>query len=123
MQTFKLQDTEKVFLDMLNQIFEIEKKMEKIQEANTISRNLTNLKNLFETRLYEKNQAGFVIHNPMGETYNPTRLDCDASIAGESTENLIIIEVIKPIIRFKQGGLNQIVQKAVVVVQSKETVL
>lgn len=122
MQTYKFHESEKVFLDMLNQIFEIEKKLEKIQETNTIARNLTNIKNLFETRLYEKSQSGLTVHNPLGEAYDQTRLDCEANIAGESTENLVITEVIKPIIRFKQGGLNQIVQKAVVVVQSKNSI-
>jgi ferritin-like metal-binding protein YciE len=122
MQTYKFPESEKVFLDMLNQIFEIEKKLDKIQEANTISRNLTNLKNLFENRLYEKSQSGLTVHNPLGEAYDQTRLDCEASIAGESTENLVITEVIKPIIRLKQGGLNQIVQKAVVIVQSKNSI-
>ena len=122
MQTYKFPDSEKVFLDMLNQIFQIEIKLDKIQETNSISRNLTSLKNLFETQLYEKNQSGLTIHNPIGESYAPTRLDCEANIAGESAENLTIIEVIKPIIRFKQGGLNQIVQKAVVVVQNETTV-
>jgi hypothetical protein len=61
--------------------------------------------------MHEKSQSGLTIHNPLGETYDQTRLDCEANIAGESTENLVITEVIKPIIRLKQGGLNQIVQK------------
>ena len=122
MQTYKLPKEYEVYLNMLNQVFEIEKKMEKIQEANTISRNITRLKEMFEQNLPFKDGLGFVIHNPIGEDYNQTRLDCEASIAGESTENLVITEVIRPIIRLKQGGSNQIVQKAVVVVQSKNSI-
>ncbi|MCS6903802.1 MAG: hypothetical protein RML72_05115 [Bacteroidia bacterium] len=121
MQVFKLPDAQKVFLDILNQIFEIEKKLEKIQESNTISRNLEKLKNIFATELYA-DQAGLIIHNPLGENYDSTRIDCDASIAGESTENLVITEVIKPIIHYRSGGINHIVQKAVVIVQSKDTI-
>lgn len=40
-------------------------------------------------------------------------------MVGENTENLLITAVIRPISRLKQGDLSQIVQKAVVVVQSK----
>jgi hypothetical protein len=121
MQQFKLHDSEKIFLDMLNQLFEIEKKLERIEESNSINRNLSKLKELFETELYQKNSCGLAYYNPIGEPYSETRTDCDASIAGESTDNLVIIEVIKPIIRYRQGGFNHIVQKAIVVVQSQNS--
>lgn len=120
MQKFKLPDSHKIYLDMLNQIFEIEKKLERIQENNSISRNLNKLKELFETEVYQQGR-GLIYENPIGEPYNETRFDCEASIAGESTENLVISEVIKPIIRFKQRGISHIVQKAIVVVQSQNS--
>ena len=119
MQTQKLTDKQKVLLEILNQIFEIEKKLSKIDTPHSIARNLNTLKGLFETKLYEAEQGGFFIENPIGTKYDETRLDCEASIAGESTENLHIVEVIKPIIRYKQGGYNDLMQKAVVIVQSK----
>ena len=121
MQQFKLPDAHKIYLDMLNQIFEIEKKLERIQEPNSISRNLSKLKELFETELYSESACGLSYYNPIDEAYSETRTDCDASIAGGSTDNLVIIEVIKPIIRFKQGGFNHIVQRGVVVVQSQNS--
>lgn len=120
MQQFKLPDSEKIYLDMLNQIFEIEKKLERVEVSNSIGRNLNKLKELFETELYQRGR-GLTYYNPIGEPYSETRTDCDASIAGESTENLVITEVIKPIIRFNQSGFNHIVQKAVVVVQSQNS--
>lgn len=112
----------KVFLDMLNQIFEIEKKVEQLSESNSIHRNLNRLKSTFESQLpiFKSDDAGFVMHNPIGEAYDETRLDCEASIAGDKLENLVIVDVIKPIIHFKQAGMSQIVQKAVVVVKSKD---
>jgi hypothetical protein len=113
-------DQQKVMLEMLNQIFEIEKKLLKIETPHSIGRNINTLKGLFETKLYEAQQVGLFIHNPLGEKYDETRLDCEASIAGESTENLHIVEVIKPIIHQKYEGSTQILQKAVVIVQSKE---
>lgn len=120
MQQFKLPDSQKFFLDILNQIFEIEKKLERIQENNSISRNLNKIKEIFETEIYQEG-SGLIYENPIGEPYNETRFDCEASIAGESTENLVITEVIKPIIRYKQGGISNIVQKAIVVVQSQNS--
>jgi ferritin-like metal-binding protein YciE len=116
---YKIAETEQVFLDMLNQVFELEKKAEKLQESNSLIRNINNLKRLFEEKLYAKSEAGFVYENPIGQTYTDTRTDCDASITSEGNDNLVITEVLKPIIRLRQGGLNQLVQKAVVIVQSQ----
>lgn len=115
---YKIPDSYKIYLDMLNQIFEIEKKASKLQEPHTIARNLNNLKGLFQD-MWKEPSAGLEYENPMGQAYDYTRTDCEASIIGESDEQLEIIEVLKPIIRLKQGGLNQLVQKAVVIVQSK----
>lgn len=112
-QTAKLPKQFEVLLDIVNQIFEIERKSEKLQESNSIQRNLDKLREILETQ-------GLVYENPISQKYDETRTDCNASIAGESTENLVIIEVIKPIIRVKQNNMTQIVQKAVVVVESQE---
>lgn len=114
MQKYKVPKELKVYLDILNQLFEIEKKLNKIEEQNSITRNLNRIKELFETVF----KIGFVVHNPMGEPYNETRIDLDANIAGEGVENLVVVEVIKPIIRLKQSGFNQLVQKGIVIVES-----
>ena len=60
-------------------------------------------------------EMGYQIHNPSGEPYNETRTDCEASIAGSKVDNLVVAEVIKPIVR-RQGV---IIQKGVVIVESK----
>ncbi|SHN25499.1 hypothetical protein [Chitinophaga sp. CF418] len=112
----------KAYLDILNQVFEIEKKLSVLQEPNSIQRNVNKLKEIMEQGLGiqgSDDTTGFVYHNPIGEDYNITRTDCEASIAGESTDNLQITEVIKPIIRLHSGGAGFIVQKAVVVVKAK----
>lgn len=110
-------------LDLINQVFEIEKKASAMQEQNSISRNINKIKDLIEHEFFshesQQNAIGFIYHNPIGETYNETRTDCEASISGTSTDNLEIIEVIKPIIFLKQGGIKKMVQKAVIVAQSK----
>lgn len=106
------------YLTILNQIFEIEKKMKKVQEQNSIQRNIDRLKNFFESEALSDGQ-GLVYHNPIGENYDETRTDCEASISGASFENLEIIEVIKPIIHVKVGNTKMVVQKAIVIVQTK----
>jgi len=113
----------KPYFELLDQLFEIERKLEKIEESNSIARNLNKMKDIFETNLFSSStssEIGFTYHNPIGESYNETRLDLEASIAGNSTENLIIKEVIKPIIRYKSGGSTLIARKGVVVVESKK---
>jgi hypothetical protein len=112
------------FLDLVNQIFEIEKKSALIKEDHSLQRNINKLKSLIENELFKGSGStvGFTYHNPLGERYNETRADCEASIAGTSSENLEIVEVIKPIIYYSSSDQNiikTIVQKAIVVVKSK----
>ena len=112
----------KPYFELLDQLFEIERKLENIEESNSISRNLNRMKDIFETNLLPNSSGpdiGLTYHNPIGESYNVTRLDLEASIAGNSTKNLEIKEVIKPIIRYKRGGSSLIARKGVVVVESK----
>lgn len=99
---------------ILNQIFEIECKTEKLTAVNSIDRNLRKLKDVFST------EFSLTIENPIGEAYSETRTDVEASISGDSMDNLFIVDVIKPIIRLKQGNHNQIIQKAIVIVESKK---
>lgn len=100
---------------ILNQVYDIQRKLEKIDTPNSISRNVNRIKQVFEESLFPAGQ-GLVIHDPQGEPFDETRTDCEASISGDSTENLFIREVVKPIIRLKQGEISMIVQKGVVVV-------
>lgn len=108
----------KPYLFMLNQLFELEQKVAKIQEQNSIQRNIDKMKNYFETEALTDGQ-GLIYHNPIEERYDVTRTDCEATISGASHENLEIIEVLKPIIYMKYGNTQMIIQKAIVIVQSK----
>jgi hypothetical protein len=112
------------YLDFMNQIFEIEKKVANIKEDNSIQRNLNKMKGILEEEFFKGSSTiGLTYHNPLGETYSETRTDCEATIAGTGVENLEITEVIKPIIfyAYQENGktLKVIVQPAVVIVQSK----
>lgn len=100
------------FLYLINQVFDMERKVSKLTESNSLSRNLDRMKNKFL-------DLGLEMANPLGESYDETRIDCEANIAGSSSDNLVITDVIKPIVRLRNGGTSMIVQKAVVIVESK----
>jgi hypothetical protein len=107
----------KSHLVTLNQMFEIENKLKKINENNSIQRNIDRLKDFFETEALSEGQ-GLFYHNPLGEKFDETRTDCEATISGSGHDNLEIIEVIKPIIYVKYGQTQMIAQKGIVIVQS-----
>lgn len=111
----------KHYFELLDQLFEVERKLDNIQEANSISRNLNKMKDIFENLFSNSSGAhfGFTYHDPIDEQYNETRLDLEASIAGSSSKNLVVTEVVKPIIRYRSGGTTLIARKGVVVVESK----
>lgn len=126
-QIFKMP---KEYQFLINQIFEIENKVNAIAESNSIQRNVDRLKNFLESELLKDGQ-GLIYHNPHGEKYDETRTDCEANITGTSTENLEIIDVIRPIIIYKYKSIDPIsakevtktfiVQKAIVIVKSKNS--
>jgi hypothetical protein len=99
-------------LVILNQLYLLEQKIKKISEPNSIGRNISRI-------LEEFANLGYFIENPLGEKFDETRTDCEASIAGDSTENLVITEVIKPIIRQRINNTSRIVQRGVVIVEGK----
>jgi len=99
-------------LQVLNQVFDMERKLEQNGGNRSLERNLRRIKQSFE-------QLGLQYHNPIGENYRETRTDCEATISGNSLNNLTITEVIKPIIRLEIEGFSQIVQRAVVIVEGR----
>lgn len=113
----------KAYIDILDQIFELERKVEALNEPNSLSRNVKKMKEVFECIFTSETEgeSGLTYHNPIGEAYNETRTDIEASIAGNSTENLYVTEVIKPIIHYRIRGTALIVRKGVVVVESKKS--
>jgi hypothetical protein len=60
----------------------------------------------------------------MGQAFKETRTDLEATIAGTGTENLVVVEVIKPIIRATlkggEAGSSKIVQRGIVIVESRK---
>lgn len=47
----------KPYFELLDQLFEIERKLENIEESNSISRNLNKMKDIFETNLFSSSTS------------------------------------------------------------------
>lgn len=113
----------KVYIDLVNQIFEIDKKASNLIEENSIKRNINRINTILNEGLFGSDRIGLSYHNPIGEKYSETRTDCQATISGDSFDDLEIVEVVKPIIfcLVKTGEITKrtILQPAVVIVKSK----
>lgn len=96
----------KQILEIINQLTVLE---QKIGSNDEFERNFNRIKQAFD-------EIGYSYSIPIGETYNETRTDLEASIVGESMTKLVITKVIKPIV-IKD---NQIAQRGVVIVESKK---
>ena len=95
-----------------NNLFEIEKKMAINGDPGNLSRNITKMKESLE-------EHGITYENPDGEPFNETRTDLEASISGTGTNDLYVVDVIKPIIRANSSGMSVVIQKGIVVVESR----
>jgi hypothetical protein len=97
---------------IINNLFEIEKKISIHGDVGNLLRNVIKIREVIEAQ-------GLIFEDPQGQAFNQTRVDLDATISGEGTENLYVVDVIKPIIRISISGISQVVQKGIVVVESK----
>ena len=102
----------KFVLQTLNHLYDAERKLTLHGDQGGALRNIERIKDAFaEEKLFYE--------DPMGQPFNETRADLDASIAGEGTENLHVTEVIKPVIRYGEPAYSRVIQKGIVVVRSK----
>lgn len=112
------QEVDKRILVTLNNLYEIEKKLELHGDTSNIKRNVDKIRDVFA-------EIGVFYEDPKGQPFKETRTDLEASIAGSSTENLVVIDVIKPIVRAGEvtpsGDIpfSRVIQKGIVIVESK----
>ena len=99
----------KQIINIINQVFEIEKKLGFTGQAN-LQRNIDRIK-------AELSEMGYDYHNPVHEKWDETRTDCEASVAGQLRSKMVITEVIKPVVNHREAGGKKIIQKAIVVVE------
>ena len=99
-----------VLCNIINQLYVIETKVNDLENSKSLSRRFDKIKTQFK-------ELNLHIHDPLYESYDETRLDCEASIAGSLTSNLKIVEVIKPIVYYRTAEVNQIIQRGIVIVE------
>jgi hypothetical protein len=99
---------------ILNQVYELERKL------NTSGDPVNGLRNVRRIRDALEN-VGVFYEDPMGQSFDETRTDLEASIAGTSTEHLVVVQVLKPIVRAGPRERSRVVQCGIVVVEQKTT--
>jgi hypothetical protein len=99
-------------VQIINQIAEIQQKLRQEGNEDRYSRNLNKLHHIFD-------EQGYIYNIPLGEKYDDSRTDCEVSIAGKESRNMIITQVIKPIIYKKEGNGAKLIQKGIVIVEAK----
>lgn len=106
-------EIQKWALTVLNQLYEVERKLALHGDPGNALRNVGKLKDALTGE-------GLFYEDPLGQEFKETRTDLDATISGSGTENLVVVEVIKPIIRAGDAAFSKVVQKGIVVVESRE---
>ena len=109
----QIEDQSKSLFRLLNHIFELERKTVRLADGENVLRHVRRMKELFEEDFH------LTYEDPTGQPFNETRTDVEARIAGDSAENLVIVETLKPVIRFSHGPTSSIVQKGIVVVSTR----
>lgn len=100
---------------VLNQVFDIEKRLASIDDRDKLSRPLEKIKTAFDS-----DEMQFLIDDPIAQKYDITRTDVETTIVGNSHDNLKIIEVFKPIIKITSNGVSRVIQKGVVIASSAD---
>jgi hypothetical protein len=121
----------KSILTAVNQLYELEQKLKRHGDPNNLLRNVIKMKDAFAEEGLPMGDVGgafvrigLAYEDPMGQPFKETRTDLDATISGVGTENLVVVEVVKPIIRAvlrdSVGEFARVVQKGVVIVESQK---
>lgn len=98
---------------LLNQIFELERRAQQLADGENVLRQVRRMKDLFQEDLH------LTYEDPVGQPFSETRTDVEARLAGDSADDLVIVETLKPVIRFSNGPISAIVQKGIVVAGKK----
>lgn len=96
---------------VLNNLYEIESKLGRSGDPANAMRNVIKMKEALATE-------GVFFEDPFGQLFDETRTDLEVTISGSGTEDLRVVEVIKPIIRIGDPSYSRVVQKGIVVVQA-----
>ena len=95
-------------LNIINQLFEIEKKAS--------DQNLSLFERNFERIHYELEELGYVIISQVGNPYDSRDTSLEANIIGNSSR-LLVTKVLKPAIFQKDGNELVLLQKGIVIAE------
>ncbi len=102
----------KFVLQVLNNLCDLDRKLSIHGDPGNAKRNVERIKETIE-------DIKVFYEDPMGQSFSETRTDLEATITGEGSDNLKVVEVIKPIIRVGDRNFSRVVQKGIVIVQSE----
>ena len=107
-------------LKIMNNLYEIDRKLSLHGDPGNAMRNIEKIRDAIPDAF--NLEFDIFYEDPMGQSFKETRTDLDATITGGSSENLYVIEVIKPIVRFGKDRTNsRVIQKGTVIVQAKNS--
>jgi len=104
-------ELEKWVQQVLNNLYEVENKLSRAGDPGNALRNVARMKEALAS-------AHVFYEDPFGQSFVETRTDLEVTISGTETENLRVVEVIKPIIRIGDASYSRVAQKGIVVVQA-----
>lgn len=97
---------------MANLVFELDKRVSSKNDIPALTRLQDKMKQVVA-------DAGILVYDPAGEKYSETRTDVEANIAGTAMGNLVIKDVIKPVLYIEEHGKKTLLQKGVVIVNEQ----
>jgi hypothetical protein len=98
-------------LSVLRNLYEIERKLALHGDAGNAGRNVQRIRELFA-------DLELFYEDPLGQSFDETRTDLEATISGPAVADLVVVEVIRPIIRHGTRAHSRVVQKGIVVVRA-----
>jgi hypothetical protein len=99
-------------LTAMNNLAEMERKIAISGDPSNLTRNIERIKEALQGE-------NIFFEDPMGQLFSETRTDLEATIAGLGTDNLVVVEVLKPIVRVGNREYSRVVQKGIVFVESR----
>lgn len=106
----------KFLVDLANQWFELNRKLQRHTDTAGLQRHADNIGQIIQEQILGHQDLSLIVEDPQGSRYNETRTDVECvGIAGENPDDLVVYEVIKPLIRLKSPMQSYIVQRAVIV--------
>lgn len=105
-------DAQPHHLRLINHLFELEKRLAGKTELDAANRIVGRMKGVLD-------ELGYLVHNPLGEKYDITRSDCQASVVGDKLTDLVIVDVVKPLVHLREDqDRRRLIQQGVVIVSA-----